>query len=330
MPTTSLQIARDRLDRLRRGAVVVPDSPALFEISGSGALQCMQGLLTNDLVKPGDHSLVYGALLTPKGMIVVDEWVVRRPGSLLLIGPASGRGVALEIFRRQLPPRLAQVMDQTGEMAVAWLHGDQALGTLRFSGLGPVPEAPARVVEGGDEQAPLLIARAPLGAPFVALLAGGSEVVARAIGAFERAGGTRGDALDHEAARIFAGWPALGHEIDEKTLPQEVRFDEIEGVSYTKGCYTGQETVARLHFRGHANRELRGLRWDGDEAPTHVGIAGPDGRDVGTIRSTIMLPDCVLGLGMIRREVGPGDLVTAGGLQAEIVSLPFETHHFGE
>ena len=53
----------------------------------------------------------------------------------------------------------------------------------------------------------------------------------------------------------------LGHEIVEKTLVQEVRYDEIGGVSYTKGCYTGQETVARLHFRGHTNRELRGLRW---------------------------------------------------------------------
>ena len=68
-----------------------------------------------------------------------------------------------------------------------------------------------------------------------------------------------------QAARILAGWPALGAEIDERTLPQEVRYDEIGGVSYTKGCYTGQETVARLHFRGHPNRELRGLWWRSDE-----------------------------------------------------------------
>ena len=79
------------------------------------------------------------------------------------------------------------------------------------------------------------------------------------------AGARPGDEGDHHAARILAGWPALGAEIDERTLPQEVRYDEIGGVSYTKGCYTGQETVARLHFRGHPNRELRGLWWRSDE-----------------------------------------------------------------
>ena len=73
------------------------------------------------------------------------------------------------------------------------------------------------------------------------------------------AGATGGTSEDREAARILAGWPRLGAEIEERTLPQEVRYDEIGGVSYTKGCYTGQETVARLHFRGHTNRELRGL-----------------------------------------------------------------------
>ncbi len=57
----------------------VRTEPAAFSVTGMGALQCLQGLLTNDLVKPGDHSLVYGALLTPKGMIVVDFWVLRRP-----------------------------------------------------------------------------------------------------------------------------------------------------------------------------------------------------------------------------------------------------------
>ncbi|MEP6573255.1 MAG: hypothetical protein ABJD11_11195 [Gemmatimonadota bacterium] len=323
METTAFRIASDRVKRLRHGAVIVQDTPAIFDVSGPGALQCLQGLLTNDLVKPGEDSLVYGALLTPKGMILVDEWVIRRPGSLLLIGASSGRDVAIELFRRQLPPRLARVSDRTGEIAVAWLHGEQSLGTLRFSGLGAVPEFPGRVADGGAGTG-LVIARAPAGAPFTALLTGDADAISRAIAAFERAGGARGDSLDHEAARIFAGWPALGQEIDEKTLPQEVRFDENEGVSYTKGCYTGQETVARLHFRGHANRELRGLLWEGNAAPLHVGIVNADGRDVGTIRSTIVLPGCVLGLGLIRREVSPGDTVSAGGIQAEVVALPFE------
>src|SRR5207253_1404740 len=74
-------------------------------------------------------------------------------------------------------------------------------------------------------------------------------------GRLAAAGAVEADPAMLELARILAGWPRLGAEVDEKTIPQEVRFDEIGGVSYTKGCYTGQETVARLHFRGRAGRD---------------------------------------------------------------------------
>jgi folate-binding protein YgfZ len=111
-------------------------------------------------------------------------------------------------------------------------------------------------------------------------------------------------------------------EIDEKTLPQEVRYDEIGGVSYTKGCYTGQETVARLHFRGHTNRELRGLRWLGTASLAGRGVThGP--KEVGGVRSTLTLEDRRVGLGTIRREVELGDVVMAGGVEARVVALPF-------
>jgi folate-binding protein YgfZ len=137
----------------------------------------------------------------------------------------------------------------------------------------------------------------------------------------QAAGMALGGAADAEASRIMAGWPALGAEIDEHTLPQEVRFDEHGGVSYTKGCYTGQETVARLHFRGHANRQLRGIRWLGARPADDSILAGD--KSVGRIGSLLALPDRVLGLGIVRRELGPRDRVTAGGARAEITDLPF-------
>src|SRR3989449_4137855 len=107
------------------------------------------------------------------------------------------------------------------------------------------------------------------------------------------AGAVEADPVALELARILAGWPRLGAEVDEKTIPQEVRYDEIGGVSYTKGCYTGQETVARLHFRGHTNRQLRGLLFDveppaapadGWSAVTHLD------RDVGRVTSVAWVP----------------------------------------
>jgi folate-binding protein YgfZ len=161
------------------------------------------------------------------------------------------------------------------------------------------------------------------GSFFHALLLAEPAVLEQAIVKVEKADGIRGDKADVDAARVLTGWPALGAEIDARTLPQEVRFDQIGGVSYTKGCYVGQETVARVHFRGHPNRELRGLRWDQPDPLLDRTITA-GGKEVGTVRSTLALPDRRLGLAPIRREVALGDPVIAGGVAATVVPLPFE------
>jgi folate-binding protein YgfZ len=315
------RLDRARLDRVRHGATIVPTSPAVFRVTGAGALACMQGLLTNDLEKPGDGSLVYGALLTPKGMIVVDTWVLRQGDALTLIMPPSGHAAALELFTRQLPPRLARTTDLTGQSAVAWVLGAHGFQVLAKSGVG-MPEAAGRVVSVGGELSPVAIALAPESAPFVAVALGLAPAVEPVVARLEAAGAVPGEERDLHAARVLCGWPALGFEIDERTLPQEVRYDEIGGVSYTKGCYTGQETVARLHFRGHTNRELRGLRWaDGEPLDGRAVVHGE--KDVGSVRTTLTLEDRVLGLGVLRREIAPGESVMAGGRRARVVALPF-------
>src|SRR4029077_1572976 len=115
MPPRELGYDRARLERLRRGAVAVVAEPAVFWVEGPAALACLQGLLTNDLIKPGEHSLVYGALLTPKGAIVVDYWVFREPERFALVAPIEGRLASHELFRRQLPPRLAPLTAPAGQ-----------------------------------------------------------------------------------------------------------------------------------------------------------------------------------------------------------------------
>jgi len=157
MTDLDLTMDRSRLETVRRGAAVVVDHPAVFRITGSGALACLQGLFTNDLDHPGEGNLTYGAMLTPKGMIVVDAWVIRQPGALTLIAPASGRDAVLEIFQRTLPPRLAKAEDRTGDSAVAWLLGAHGFHTLVQSGIG-APEAAGRVVEHESGGGPLTIA----------------------------------------------------------------------------------------------------------------------------------------------------------------------------
>jgi tRNA-modifying protein YgfZ len=321
MPELDLRLDRARLDQVRHGATVVASAPAVLRIAGPGALTCLQGLLTNDLDKPGDGSLVYGALLTPKGMIVVDAWVLRQGDSFTLIVPTAGHDALIELLTRQLPPRLARTTDLTGQATVVWLLGGHGFQVLAKSGVG-MPESAGRVTSIGGDLSPVAVALAPESAPFVALAVGLAPAVEPVGARLVAAGATLGEDFDLHAARLLSGWPALGAEIDERTLPQEVRYDEIGGVSYTKGCYTGQETVARLHFRGHTNRELRGLRWtDAEPLDGRAVVAGE--KEVGTVRSTLALEDRMLGLGMLRREVGPGELVVAGGRQARVVALPF-------
>ena len=323
MAELDLTLDEAQLDRITRGAVLARAECAVFDVRGPGSLDCLQGLLTNDLVKPGPGSVIYGALLTPKGMIVVDVWVLRRQDALTLIAPLRGRQAALDTFARSLPPRLAQVTDRTEEVEVALLVG--TAGPEVLHSLGPLmPDAPGRLTETGTEGLELSVARPLQPSYFHALLVGAGEALKRPREMLSHAGVGPGGPAEIEARRILAGWPALGGEIDQKTLPQEVRYDEIGGVSYTKGCYTGQETVARLHFRGHPNRELRGLVW-AEGVPLLDRTILAHGKEVGTIRSTLTLPTRRLGLAPIRREVAPGDTVIAGGHAATVVSLPFDT-----
>ncbi|HUF34661.1 MAG TPA: hypothetical protein VMN37_01865 [Gemmatimonadales bacterium] len=327
MAELDLTLSRARLAEVRQGATLVLTDPAVFRVAGPGALACLQGLLTNDLVQPGDGSVVYGALLTPKGMIVVDAWVLRRGDTLTMIVPRRGREAALELFRRSLPPRLATVTDLSDEARVAWLVGGHAFHTLAKSGVG-TPDGAGRVAPPAAGVEDVVVALGPESAPFVALLAGPAAAVESLAACLVAAGARTGDERDLHAVRVLAGWPALGLEIDERTLPQEVRYDEIGGVSYTKGCYTGQETVARVHFRGHTNRELRGVLWEEPGTLEGRGVVA-NGREVGTVRSTLALEDRALGLAMLRREVPPGDEVTAGGRPAMVVPLPFGVEVLG-
>ncbi|MEO8449901.1 MAG: hypothetical protein ABI647_08935 [Gemmatimonadota bacterium] len=314
----TIALTPNRLAALRSGSVIVPDQPAVFEIAGPGALTCMQGLLTNDLAASGDRSVVYGALLTPKGMIIVDAWVLRLGDRFVMIADRAGRAATSELFKRSLPPRLALVTDRTEAWEVLWLIGPKTEAVAKAAGvLGHL--APGAVTE--DE---VLVARPKQAlAPFQLLVLAEPGGLAPIAERLVKAGGTIGTRDDLYASRVLVGWPSLGREIDERTLPQEARFEEIEGVSYTKGCYTGQETVARVHFRGHPNRLLRGLTILG-AGPQPDGPIQAGGRDVGFIRSAISLPDRVLALSAIRREVAPGDQVMVGDRSATVVALPFD------
>ena len=322
MTDLDISLAPDRLAEVRDGAVMTLSAPTVLLLRGTGAVECLQGLLTSDVAKAGPGSLSYGAILTPKGMILLDIWTIRRADDLILLIPASARETALEHFRRTIPPRLAQITDLTGAWRALWTFGADAFARMARSALAPLPDGSGRVIEQATPAGPVDVALAPEAASFTGLVLGDDASVEAAAGALLQARFTIGTEADLAAARILAGWPALEAEIDQRTLPQEVRYDELGGVSYTKGCYTGQETVARVHFRGHPNRELRGLMWP-DAGPLDGRAIKVGEREVGTVRSTLAVGHRRIGLAPIRREVNPGDEVTIGGSTARVVRLPF-------
>ncbi|HEY3934154.1 MAG TPA: hypothetical protein VGL65_06000 [Gemmatimonadales bacterium] len=295
-PDCTLSVADYATLTGQRHAIAIDD--AIFRIEGRGAITCLQGLLTNDVAKMPDRAAVWGAFLTPKGMIITDAWVLRDGDAAWVLVPASARATTAQLFMRTIPPRLARASDRTGIVAVRWLRGS-ATPALQSGTVFP-PHGPA---------------------PFTAMALGDA---ADSIDAELAADGcAMGPAEWASATRLILGWPALGREIDDRTLPQEVRFDELGGVRYDKGCYTGQETVARLHFRGHANRALRGLIFEAGIQPADR-IVNREGKAAGTLRTIGRIAGRTLALAILRREVAVGEVVQGGGGAAMVIEPPFD------
>jgi folate-binding protein YgfZ len=130
-----------------------------------------------------------------------------------------------------------------------------------------------------------------------------------------------GDEAAAEVARVESGRPRYGLDLDDSVIPQEAGLNE-RAVSFTKGCYVGQETVARLHYRGKPNRRLLGVKLD-EPLPSGTELRLGE-KVVGKLGSVVVSPDHgPIGLALVRREANPGDTVQADGTSALIVEIPF-------
>jgi folate-binding protein YgfZ len=128
--------------------------------------------------------------------------------------------------------------------------------------------------------------------------------------------------------RIESGVPDYGVDMDESNLAQETGL-EAEAISYDKGCYLGQEVVARVHFRGHVNRHLRSLSFPDTLPERGVALLDQD-KEVGVVTSAVMSPDYgAIGLGYVRREIAPSHGLSwsgpAGRGEAVVLESPFRS-----
>jgi folate-binding protein YgfZ len=307
---------------------------ARIDISGAHAVATLNGLVTNDVAALKAGQGQYAAALTAKGRIVADMAVLMLGDRLQLhASPAVAPGLR-GMLAKFVNPRFATVTDTTGTTGDLTLVGEAAAESLSQASDGSMSrdalcELPhfshvAGVVGG----ATVTVVRLPsIGADDESVY---SVIMAREQLDQVRAGLLAAGVVDStdaalETMRVESGFPAWGIDMDENTLPQEANLDDMHAVSYTKGCYIGQETVARIHFRGHVNRSLRRLTFGGEDAPPRGAVLqDADHRSIGDVRSIARNErDGVIGIGMVRREIDDGttiDVQWDGGATTAVIT----------
>jgi folate-binding protein YgfZ len=315
------------VDRSQRGKLA---------LSGSGALEFLNGQVTNELMtlRPGEGC--YAAFLTHKGKMLGDlrilavgddveaepehedaaEHAAAAPTELLLDSERVALQGLFDMIRRFKVGYEVELHKRTVERGLLSLIGPDAAALAGVERLSALEHANARVALAGIQA---LAVRTDLG---VDLICDAADT--QALSAALRARGA--PAVCEQAAeclRVEHGRPRYGVDLDDSVIPQEAGLNE-RAVSFTKGCYVGQETVARLHYKGKPNRHLRGLRLSEPAAPGDELLLGA--RPVGRVGSAVLSPRLgPIALALVRREAEPGDTVSVGerGASAVVLALPF-------
>ncbi len=298
------------------GYAVVPRDVVV--VRGPDARSFLQALVSQDLdpLAPGDgaHSL----LLTPQGKLTADFRLLVVADDEIWCDCERGFGtVLLESLQRFKIRVKADLERQPISSVVVRGDGvDQVLSDVAAPIPAAVPYAhvawparDARVVRSAEAERGLDVLT-------------GDPQVPELVVELEAAGAVELSEAGYESARIWAGVVRQGRDVDETTIPQEAEL-ERDAVSFTKGCFLGQELVCRIDSRGHVNRFVRRLVLDASASPSKPSIGSAvfdaNGREVGRVTSVAgQLP---VALATIRREVAPGDTVSADGVAAVVWPL---------
>jgi folate-binding protein YgfZ len=293
MPQTEVQ-AHGIIDRSERGKLA---------LTGGDAKEFLNGQVTNDVtaLSPG-HGL-YAAFLTHKGKMLGDLRVLDLGDELWLDTERVALQPLFDLIRRAKIGFDVELHKRTLQQGLLSVVGDAPLDP------GPDEHDNARGEIAGIG---VVAVRTDLGVDLICDAERTDELRA-ALGLPE---------VDAEVLRVEAGRPRYGLDLEpESVIPQEAGLND-RAVSFTKGCYVGQETVARLFYKGKPNRHLRGLRLDGP-AETGTPLRLGD-REVGHLGTVVQSPrHGWIALALVRREAEPGAVLDAGGVGATVTELPF-------
>jgi folate-binding protein YgfZ len=287
------------VDRSERGKLA---------LTGSDAKDFLQGQVTNDVLGLTPGKGCYAAFLTPKGKMLGDMRVFDLGDELLLDCERVALQDLFNMIRRYKLGRDVEVHKRTLELGLLSVIGpDAPVMTPR----PPTEHDNARVSLGGVD---VTAATTDVGVDL--FFAAADRDAVRAALDFPD-----GDEAEAEIVRVEHGRPRYGVDLDDSVIPQEAGLNE-RAVSFTKGCYVGQETVARLHYRGKPNRRLLGLRLSEPVEPGTELRLGE--KVVGKLGSVVVSPEHgPIALALVRREANPGDTVALNGSTGLIVDVPF-------
>lgn len=312
----ALRTAAGLVDRSARTAVLV---------TGPDARAFLQSLVSQDLDPLADGDGARALLLEPRGKLVADFRALRIGEEEWWLDAEVGAGEALSGGLRRFLIRVkVEVTDRTGEWGAISVLGPQAPAAVAEALGVTVPEAPHAHVRLGSHRVVRAGRPGIDGVDVVGPVEGLGAVWERLAATVPRVGLTAA-----EVARVEAGVPRLGLDVDETTIPQEAFFDR-DAVSFTKGCFVGQELTCRIDTRGHVNRYLRGLRFAGEPVAPRGAEVVAAGATVGRVTSVASVPGrAAVGLAIVRREVVPPATVTiaweGGECAAELVEPPVAT-----
>jgi folate-binding protein YgfZ len=300
----------------------------VLRVTGPDRSTFLHGMCTQDINGMPEGSWAYAALLTAKGAMVADARVLRRPDELLIDLDAGLSPKVLGFLNSYLISEDAEATDVTGEYARLALHGPRTAQVLAALGLAP-PEG-SRVLDAQLNGERVLVLEPALAVtPSSVELWVPPSALAGLWEAVRKAGAPLGlSPLGEEALellRVEAGLPRYGQELVDTTIPLEANLQRA--LHYNKGCYIGQEVIARATFRGHMNRKLVGL-YLGEAAPAAKTELFAGERKVGFLTSVVRSKRAgqTLALGYVHRDfLAAGtelSLASAAG-KATVAALPF-------
>ncbi len=312
MATAPRQIDADRAVREACGLVDRSERGKLA-FTGTQAKTFLQGQVTNDVeaLRPGGGC--YAALLSPKGKMLGDLRILDTGDELLLDTERSALQAIFNVLHRTRVGFDAELHKRTLQRGLLSLVGPDA---RRVAGEALPDDEHAHALVDVDG----IAARAIVTDLGIDLLCDATDTDALAAALTAR-GAVPVPETAVEVLRVEHGRPRYGVDLDDSTIPQEAGLN-ARAVSFEKGCYVGQETVARLFYKGKPNRHLRGLRLSVAVAPGADLTLGD--KVVGRLGSVVDSPvHGPIGLALVRREAAPGTTLAAGAASATVVELPF-------